>query len=93
MLINVEFAEDKQELKLGGFDPGGQGFDFGIDAKYSPIIVHDVPDYEGQYSATPSQERQVFVTRGMQMLDNFTVDPIPSNYGLIGWNGFTLSVS
>ncbi len=49
--------------------------------------------YAGPYEATPTQEEQVFPTAGKTMLRSFVVDPIPSNYGLISWNGSVLTVS
>ena len=51
------------------------------------------PEYAGSYSVTPSQEAQYLQTAGKRMADNVRVDPIPSNYGLITWNGSTLTVS
>ena len=49
--------------------------------------------YEGEYTITPSTETQVLSTRNLRMTDNVTVEPIPQNYGLITWNGSTLTVS
>ena len=49
--------------------------------------------YTGAYSATPSTEAQTFSTRNLRMTGDFVVNPIPSNYGLITWNGSTLTVS
>lgn len=51
------------------------------------------PAYEGSYVATPSAEAQVLETKNLRMTDNVTVNPIPSNYGLITWNGSVLTVS
>ena len=51
-----------------------------------------LPPYEGEYRVTPSEEEQVLATRGRKMIDNVTVEPIPSNYGRIVWNGSTLTV-
>lgn len=51
------------------------------------------PAYQGDYEATPSQSVQTFYTGGLLMSDHFKVNPIPSNYGLITWNGSTLTVS
>lgn len=52
------------------------------------------PDpYVGAYEATPTQSTQVFNTSGMTMSADFVVNPIPSNYGLITWNGSYLTVS
>lgn len=52
-----------------------------------------VPEYHGAYEVTPSQQTQVLETAGLKMTDNVTVNPIPSNYGLITWNGAVLTVS
>ena len=52
-----------------------------------------VPPYSGPYTATPSNSVQVFAVDGKKMMQDFTVNPIPSNYGLITWNGSTLTVS
>ena len=49
--------------------------------------------YTGDYSVTPSAEAQVLQTDGLRMTDNITVNPIPNNYGLITWDGSTITVS
>lgn len=49
--------------------------------------------YEGAYTITPSAEQQVLQTKNLRMTDNVVVGAIPSNYGLITWNGSTLTVS
>lgn len=49
--------------------------------------------YEGIYDLTPSDEEQVLLTAGKRMTQNVTVGAIPSNYGLITWDGSTLTVS
>lgn len=51
------------------------------------------PAYEGDYTVTPSAEEQVLNTRNLRMTDNITINPIPNNYGLITWNGSTITVS
>lgn len=53
----------------------------------------DADPYMGPYSATPSAEAQTFSTRNLRMTEDFVVNPIPSNYGLITWDGSTLTVS
>lgn len=52
-----------------------------------------VPEYEGAYSITPTEQAQVIDVKDMKMKDNIVVDAIPNNYGLITWNGITLTVS
>ena len=51
------------------------------------------PLYEGEVEVTPSSETQVLETKNLRMGDNVTINPIPSNYGLITWNGSTITVS
>lgn len=53
----------------------------------------DVSIYGGAYTVTPSEETQTLETGSLYMRDNITINPIPSNYGLITWNGVTLTVS
>ena len=57
------------------------------------IINYDTPAYEGEYTVTPSQETQILQTEDLRMTANVTINPIPSNYGLITWNGSFLTVS
>lgn len=52
-----------------------------------------LPPYEGDYVVTPTQSTQTLSTAGMKMTDNVTINPIPSNYGLITWDGTTITVS
>lgn len=49
--------------------------------------------YSGDYTVTPSAQAQTLETGGHVLLSNITVEAIPSNYGLITWNGSTITVS
>lgn len=51
------------------------------------------PSFSGPYEVTPSDTEQVLETDSLYMTGNITINPIPSNYGLITWNGVTLTVS
>lgn len=51
------------------------------------------PIYGGEYTVTPSDSVQVIPIGGMMAASDVTVQPIPSNYGLITWDGSTLTVS
>lgn len=63
-------------------------------AEFGNYIEVPVADYyEGDYSVTPTAEAQTIPVIGKTMRNNFTVNPIPNNYGLITWNGSTLTVS
>lgn len=61
--------------------------------EYIQVVVSDAPEYSGPYEVTPSADAQTLVTSGMVMTGNVTVNPIPNNWGLIGWNGAVLTVS
>lgn len=51
------------------------------------------PDtYSGSTRVTPSEETQVLGTSGLMVPDNVVVDPIPSNYGRILYDGSTIKV-
>lgn len=72
--------------------------DFGGTNSFAPnfgvvteVIVGD--HYEGVYIATPTQAQQVFPTQGKILDEDFIVEPIPNNYGLVEWNGFFLKIS
>lgn len=49
--------------------------------------------YHGSTDITPTDTAQVLDTQGMVISENIVIEPIPSNYGLITWNGSTLTVS
>ena len=49
--------------------------------------------YSGSYTVIPSRETQTLPTRNKVLLDDIEVAPIPNNYGLITWDGSTLTVS
>ena len=51
------------------------------------------PSYTGPYEVTPSAETQTLETDAFYMNGNITINPIPSNYGLITWNGSVITVS
>ena len=54
-------------------------------------FISDV--YHGPTDITPSNEPQVLSTQGKVVSEDIIIEPIPSNYGLITWNGSTLVVS
>lgn len=55
--------------------------------------IHDGAYYTGPVSVTPSSEQQVLETSHLTLAENITIEPIPSNYGLITWDGHKLTVS
>lgn len=57
------------------------------------VIGQDLPTYTGATIVTPSTSEQVLATADKVVTRNIVVNPIPSNYGLITWNGSILTVS
>jgi len=51
------------------------------------------PTYEGAYEFEAGAAAQTVHTAGTVLVSDIIIDPIPSNYGLITWNGSTLTVS
>ena len=71
------------------FNEGVQPFNASMDQ-----VVKVFPDvYDGDYEVTPSAETQTLSTKNRTMVNDITINPIPSNYGLITWNGSTITVS
>ena len=66
------------------------------------LLVDDVPhvphvpvfpEYTGECVFTPSLQTQIAPTIQKVLLRNITINPIPNNYGLITYNGNTITVS
>lgn len=71
---------------------------FGLQEELKPrfssfIEVPVVDYYDGEYSITPTAEAQTIPIVGKTARQNITIEPIPQNYGLITWNGSSLTVS
>jgi len=43
-------------------------------------ISSDIPAYDGSYEVAPSEETQTLLTDQKKMLQNVTINPIPSQY-------------
>ena len=64
-----------------------------VEIEALPVRRVDTDPYEGPYEVTPGPEAQTLATENLRMTGNVTVGAIPNNYGLITWNGSTLTVS
>lgn len=65
----------------------------GIVAAIGIPEVVDTPAYDGPYEFTPSAAAQVITIGGLRATSNITINPVPSNYGLVTWNGAYLTIS
>lgn len=61
----------------------------------TPVVKEyvSVENYEGEYTFTPGDEAQTVPVEGYRMKHDITINPIPSNYGKITYNGAILTVS
>ena len=73
-------------LRVGEPDPP-------VRAEVSPPFMPVYPTpYEGEYTVTPGEDAQALPTAGKSLAQDVTVEPIPSNYGRIAWNGAAIMV-
>jgi hypothetical protein len=85
MAIRLKVQETKVKLKVN------DGESITLHASEG-VPIYPTP-YTGVTEIVPTSETQIIPTNGMMMVEDIIVDPIPSNYGLITWNGSTLTVS
>lgn len=57
------------------------------------VILESLPIYDGATEITPSNQAQVLQTSNKTLTRNIIVNPIPSNYGLVTWDGSRLTIS
>lgn len=57
------------------------------------IVIDSTEIYDGAYEWTPTQSTQTIEIADKKALNNITINPIPSNYGLVTWDGTSLTVS
>lgn len=57
------------------------------------VQYSEYPDYSGPTEVTPSSSAQTLATSGTVLHADVVVAPIPSNYGLITYNGSYITVS
>ena len=83
---------------IGSLKSSGQLLGFlsaskGISGLLTIPAAADVAVYEGPYELTPTAGSQTIEIERKMATADIIINPIPSNYGLITWNGSTLTVS
>lgn len=53
----------------------------------------EYPEYEGPLEFVPTEEAQTIPAAAHAFMHDIIIDPIPSNYGRIDWDGAALTVS
>ena len=77
--VHLLSVDGDKPLKLSQINVGGGG--------------GSRPHYQGQTEFVPTQGYQTVHTAGYLVDTDIVIDPIPSNYGKITWNGAVLTVS
>lgn len=80
-------ADDSDQVALAVED----GEELSLSVGETATIVSN--PYTGSYQWTPSTSTQTIEINGLTATADITINPIPSNYGLITWNGSQLTVS
>ena len=57
------------------------------------VNVVGADNYEGSYEWTPTAGTQTIPIEGLRAMQDITINPIPSDWGHITWNGSVLTVS
>lgn len=87
--MKLSVAFDPQALSVS-FNPAAVQTGFGAPIARTAV---EREAYAGDYAITPGAEAVVLSTKDKRMTDDVIINPIPSNYGLITWNGSALTVS
>lgn len=89
--ITLELEEELQEVPL---ELEEQSEELSLELEtYIQAGGGEVQWYNGPYSFTPSREAQTIPINHLTARQNITIDPIPQQYGLITYNGSTITVS
>lgn len=84
------------ELSLDLNNDGDITLDILVDGEAGTVVKvteHDLPAYTGPINITPSENTQVLQTADKTVLQNIVIGSIPSNYGLITWDGTKLTIT
>ena len=75
-------------IRAGGTVIGRVSGSQGIGASVMAAIASP---YHGAYTITPSEQAQTIPTAGANLAQDIIIEPIPSNYGRIGYDGSGIS--
>lgn len=89
IIVPMTIAEDGARIALG-VSESTEALSMSLGVSVNTVAGEH---YEGQTEFTPTAERQTISTAGLIMDGDIYVEPIPSNYGLITWNGSYIRVS
>lgn len=88
ILLDVELSVEEYSFEIS------EEAAVDLDMDTAIVVNHIVGDqYDGPYEFTPTQETQIVAIELKTATQDITINPIPSNYGLIAWDGSVLTVS
>lgn len=87
------YGELTGKLKGSGTISGFLSASKGISGLLTIPAAADVTMYEGPYEFTPTAGSQTIEIERKMATADIIINPIPSNWGLITWNGSVLTVS
>ncbi len=87
--IPMQIETDTVSIPMAAFSTD---IPFAVDVASAIEVVQTNP-YTGEYRFTPCDESITARTADKYLADDIVIDPIPSNYGHITWNGTVLTVS
>jgi len=92
--FNMPFSADDGLTANADFN-NGQTFGAALDNTFAVNLsaMHATGEYSGAYEVTPSNQTQTLATAGKIMARDITINPIPSNYGLVAYDGSILSIT
>ena len=73
-------------IEIGGGDRHAE-----VDIHGSEKVIP--PKYDGPYEFTPTRETQTAHITGKMGKEDIIINPIPSNYGLVTYNGSIITIS
>lgn len=81
------------EATLENLVDGEYDIDLEIDGSPGTFMPVMPNAYTGTYEFEATDTAQTISVEGKTMLHDIIIDPVPSNYGFITWNGSVLTVS
>lgn len=88
--MSVQDGNATVNLLIDGESSGVDRIDGQSSVQYT---FGDTPLYQGEYTFTPSDEIQTVRIADKKAEQNIVINPIPSNYGKVTWNGSYLYIS
>lgn len=89
IVVPMQIAESVQSFPLG-VSSDIESVSLGLGVSVNTVAGEH---YDGETHFTPTREAQTVHTAGTIVDEDIIVEPIPQNYGLITWNGSSLTVS